>query len=107
MNFMRTTAGAFGTSITLTAWQNAAAVQHNDLSGALNDAQRTIDNLSHSGFSLEQARSQLDYLVTDQATIAATDHIFLVVTFIFAIGAMAVWLAPKTTAVAGPAAGGH
>jgi DHA2 family multidrug resistance protein len=107
MNFMRTTAGAFGTSITLTVWQNAAAVQHNDLSGVLNDGQRAIDNLTHAGFSLDQARAQLDFLVTDQATIAATDHIFLVVAFIFALGAMAVWLAPKATAMAGPAPGGH
>jgi DHA2 family multidrug resistance protein len=107
MNFMRTTAGAFGTSITLTAWQNATSAQHNDLAGALNNAQGTLDTLTRTGMSLDQARSQLDFLVQDQATIAATDHVFLIVAILFAIGALAVWLSPKATATGGPVAGGH
>ena len=49
MNFMRTTAGAFGTSITLTAWENAGSAQHNDLAGVLHDPQSTMDRMKAVG----------------------------------------------------------
>jgi MFS transporter, DHA2 family, multidrug resistance protein len=108
MNFMRTTAGAFGTSISLTAWQNADTVQRNDLVGALHDPQGAMDQMAHAGLSAGQALGQLDNLVESQATMAATNHIFLVVSMIFVLGAMAVWIAPKPAPlVGGPPAGGH
>ena len=108
MNFMRTTAGAFGTSISLTAWQNAEDVQRNDMAGSLHNPQGAIDALSHAGLSAGQALGQVDNMVEGQAVMGATNHIFLVVAIIFVLGAMAVWIAPKPAPlVGGPPSGGH
>jgi DHA2 family multidrug resistance protein len=108
MNFMRTTAGAFGTSISLTAWENAQTVQRNDLVGSLHDPQGAINAMTGLGMSASQALSQVDNLVESQAVMAATNHIFLVVAIVFILGAMAVWIAPKPEPmVGGPPVGGH
>lgn len=108
MNFMRTTAGAFGTSITLTAWENATTAQHSDLVSVLHDPQGMVQSMKHAGLSAQGALEQLDNLVTDQATMAATNHIFLVVSLVFIAGAMAVWIAPKPAPmIGGPPVGGH
>lgn len=108
MNFMRTTAGAFGTSITLTAWENATSVQHSNLAGTLNGAQGMINSLTRGGMSPQAALQQIDGIVTSQATMAATDHVLLVVAFVFVAGAMAVWIAPKPEPFSGgPPSGGH
>jgi DHA2 family multidrug resistance protein len=101
MNFLRTTAGAFGTSITLTAWENASSVQRNDLAGSLHDTQGALDSLTSHGMNLTQAVGQIDNLVQGQAVMAATDHIFLVIVMVFVVGAVAVWLAPKPAPMAG------
>jgi DHA2 family multidrug resistance protein len=104
MNFMRTTAGAFGTSISLTAWQNAAIVQRNDLVGALHDPQGAVDTLKRLGLSAGQAMGQVENLVDSQAVMAATNHIFLVVAGVFVLGAMAVWIAPRPASLVDPMA---
>jgi DHA2 family multidrug resistance protein len=107
MNFMRTTAGAFGTSITLTAWENATAAQHSDLAGVLHDPQGTMTLMSRMGMTASQALGTIDNMVQGEATMAATDHIFLVVVFVFIAGALAVWIAPKPAPMTGPPPSGH
>ncbi|MDR3511169.1 MAG: DHA2 family efflux MFS transporter permease subunit [Caulobacteraceae bacterium] len=108
MNFMRTTAGAFGTSITLTAWENATTSQHSDLVGVLHNPQGAIDTLTRMGMSAQGALEQLNTMVDGEATMAATDHIFLVIAMVFVAGATAVWIAPKPAPMAGgPPMGGH
>jgi MFS transporter, DHA2 family, multidrug resistance protein len=108
MNFMRTTAGAFGTSISLTAWQNAAAVQRNDMVGSLHDPQGAADAMTAMGMTASQAIGQVSNLVDSQAVMAATNHIFQVVAVVFVLGALAVWIAPRPVALVDPAAaGGH
>ncbi len=104
MNFMRTTAGAFGASITLTAWENAGSVQRNDLVGALHDPQGMMSAVASHGMTAAQALGQLDYLVESQATMAAIDHVFLVISIIFVFAAMAVWIAPRPAPIADPMA---
>jgi DHA2 family multidrug resistance protein len=101
MNFMRTTAGAFGTSLTLTAWDNAATTQRNDLVGVLHDPQAALDQMTRGGLSAGQALGQLDGLVQGQAAMAAIDHMFLIVAIIFVVGAAAVWIAPKPGSITG------
>jgi DHA2 family multidrug resistance protein len=107
MNFMRTTAGAFGTSISLSAWQNADDIQRNDLVGSLHNPQGAIDALSRAGLSASQALGQVDNMVESQSVMAATNHIFLVVSIIFVVGAMAVWIAPKPAPLVGAPPSGH
>jgi DHA2 family multidrug resistance protein len=107
MNFTRTTAAAFGTSITTTAWQNFASVHRTNLVGTLNSPQASLDTLTAGGLSASQALHQLDQITDGQAVMQATDHAFLVLAVIFIVGASAVWLAPRMQLSGGPAAGGH
>jgi DHA2 family multidrug resistance protein len=106
MNFMRTTAGAFGTSITTTAWENIATVHRTDLVGILYKPQATMDVMTRAGMSAGQALSQVDNLVQSQAVMLATDHVFLITSLVFLAGASAVWIAPKPKVMAAPG-GGH
>ncbi len=106
MNFMRTTAGAFGTSLTTTAWENFGNERHSDISGVMNAPQETLDLFRTLGFNSDQALKQLDGLVQSQAVMLATNRVFMICALVFLAAAMAVWIAPKPAAV-DPAAGGH
>jgi DHA2 family multidrug resistance protein len=105
VNFMRTTAGAFGTSITTTGWENIATTHRTDLVGILYKPQANMDVMQHAGMSAGQALAEVDNMVQGQAVMLATDHVFLITTFVFIAGASAVWLAPKPKAVT--VGGGH
>jgi len=105
VNFMRTTAGAFGTSITTTAWENIATSHRTDLVGILNRPQATMDTMKAAGMSAGQALAQVDNMVQSQAVMLATDHVFMVTALVFLAGATAVWIAPKPKAMGPPAAG--
>ncbi len=107
MNFTRTTAAAFGTSITTTAWQNFASIHRTTLVGSLNAPQATLDTLTAGGMTAGQALHQLDQITDSQSVILATDHVFLVCAAVFIMGACAVWLAPRLQLSGQPVAGGH
>lgn len=95
MSFLRTMAGAVGTSIAMTAWENQARVERSELAGVLNGVDRTMDQLTHAGFSLEQARGMIDRLVEQESVMLATNHVFLLSAVVFLFAAAIIWLAPK------------
>jgi len=101
INFTRTTAAAFATSLTTTGWEDAAATHHSDLAGSLNGAQQTMDSMKASGLSADQARGALDQLVQGQSVMLATDHMFLICAMIFTFVAAVIWLAPRPKAMMG------
>jgi DHA2 family multidrug resistance protein len=104
-NFMRTTAGAFGTSLITTRWDDASTHDKSELVGRLNGAGDLVTQLSGQGFTPAQATSQLDTLVNAQATMTATTHMFGFAALVLLAGGAAIWLAPKPR---GPvAAGSH
>jgi DHA2 family multidrug resistance protein len=107
MNFTRTTAAAFGTSITTTAWANSASIHRTTLVGSLNGPQSTLDTLKAGGMTAGQALTQLDRMTDSQAVMQATDHVFLVCAVVFIMGACAVWIAPRLQLSGQPVAGGH
>jgi MFS transporter, DHA2 family, multidrug resistance protein len=82
MNFLRTLAGAFSTSIVTTIWSNRAAINRTELVGIMPS--------SSAGSLLE-----LNQLVESQSVMLATNQVFLAVSVIFVLAAAAVWLAPK------------
>ena len=105
-NFVRITAGAMGTSIFTTAWENRAVMHHEHIAETVtrtNDAATTaLSQLGAAGYTPEQALSTVNRLVDQQAyTMAATDIFYLSsVLFVLLIGL--VWTTkPK---VGGPAA---
>ncbi|MET0208252.1 MAG: DHA2 family efflux MFS transporter permease subunit, partial [Burkholderiaceae bacterium] len=95
-NFVRITAGAMGTSISTTLWENRAAMHHHHLAEhlALGDPveNQTIGTLQSLGMSYDQALAYLNRLVDQQAFTRAADDIFLASGFLFIILIAFVWL---------------
>jgi DHA2 family multidrug resistance protein len=95
LNFSRTTAGAFATSLSTTAWENMATARHADLAGTLNAPGRTLAQLQGMGMSAGQALRTLDATVQSQSVMLATNRIFFILSIIFVLAALSVWIAPK------------
>jgi MFS transporter, DHA2 family, multidrug resistance protein len=107
LNFTRSTAAAFATSITTTSWEDLATARRGDIAGALNGGPAFLDTLTRAGASTGQALRQLDALVQTQAVMLATDRVFFVTAFVFLLAAGAVWIAPQNKRIANPADAGH
>ena len=108
-NFVRITAGAMGTSIFTTLWEDRAIMHHAHLAEQINAgssaAMQTLTQLGASGLSPEQAAATINRLIDQQAyTMAATD-LFRLSSFLFLAMIAIVWLtAPRKSAVAADAA---
>jgi DHA2 family multidrug resistance protein len=111
-NFARITAGAFGTSITTTLWDNRATLHHAQLAELVTqaspdttDAFRTLDSL---GLSSQQAAAWVNRLVDQQAFTRAADDIFLGSAVLFVALIALVWLArPHKSSAPVDAGGAH
>jgi DHA2 family multidrug resistance protein len=109
LNFVRTTAGAFATSLTTTAWTNSADVARTAFAGRLNNADAVVGQLQSSGLGHTQALGMLENLVQSQAVMLSTNHVFLGISVLMVVSVGAIWLAPKPApgAMTGGGAGGH
>lgn len=113
-NFVRITAGAMGTSIATTIWENRATLHHHHMAErlALGDpvAGATIEGLTQSGLGLEQAWAQINRLVDQQAFTRAADDIFLGSALLFLGLIGLIWFTrrpPRVGAQAVDAGGAH
>jgi DHA2 family multidrug resistance protein len=107
-NFLRTTSAAFATSIVTTVWESTTTKDHAQLAGRLNNPDATTNAMMSSGMSHAQALGQLDGITTMQATMVATDHMFVLTSLVFVVAAIAVWASPKVNlSMGGPPSGGH
>ncbi len=111
-NFLRITAGAFGTSIATTLWDNRTTLHHTQLIEHISSynaqASDALNKLLQSGMTLAQATAQINQIVTQQAAILSADDIFYASSLI-CLGLIGlVWLAKpvKSTATAGVASSG-
>lgn len=86
-NFVRITAGSFGTSIATTVWQDRAATHHAHLAEAVNQgsvaANSTLSGLASAGLSPEQALATVNRLLDQQAYMLAASDVFYVSALIF------------------------
>ncbi len=111
-NFVRITAGAIGTSIATTLWENRATMHHAHLSESINVGNQAatgiISGLSSAGLSTEQALSQINNLVTQQAFMLAANDVFYASVIVFLILIPLVWVTrpQKATADSSAAAAG-
>jgi len=100
-NFTRITAGAMGTSISTTLWDNRAAMHHAHLTETLVQGQGvfalTLQSLQAGGMSQEQALLQINRLIDQQAFTRAADDIFLASAAIFLVLIGAIWLTRRPT----------
>jgi DHA2 family multidrug resistance protein len=109
-NFARITAGAFGTSIFTTLWEDRAAMHHVHLAEAVNRsndaALQTMAQLAAAGMSPEQVAATINRQIDQQAyTMAATDVFYLSAgLFLLLIGL--VWFARRPPRVGAPADAG-
>jgi len=111
-NFVRITAGAFGTSIMTTLWDDRAIMHHSHIAETVsrsNDtASATLSQLDASGFTPEQGLAMVNRLVDQQAyTLAATD-LFYLSAVLFVVLVSFVWLTrPKMGQHMGDGGGAH
>ncbi|MFT3777141.1 MAG: DHA2 family efflux MFS transporter permease subunit [Ottowia sp.] len=112
-NFTRITAGAMGTSISTTLWENRSALHHAQLAESINAgnpvAMQTLDGLRASGLTQEQALGMVNNLLTQQAFMLSTQEIFYGSALLFLALIGLVWFARRTHGGAGgdAAAGAH
>jgi DHA2 family multidrug resistance protein len=112
-NFVRITAGAMGTSIATTLWENRAALHHAHLTEPLNQTHAvylsTLEGLKSAGLSTEQAMAQVNRLIDQQAFTRAADDIFLASAGLFVVLIGFIWFTRRPVPHAGasaPDAGG-
>jgi DHA2 family multidrug resistance protein len=107
-NFVRITAGSFGTSIATTVWQDRAALHHAQLSEFVNPGSvatnSALSGLASAGLTPEQALGTINRLVDQQASMLAANDVFYASALIFLLLIPLVYL--TRPAQAGAAAGG-
>jgi DHA2 family multidrug resistance protein len=110
-NFLRITAGAMGTSLTTTLWDNRATLHHSQLAETINQgnnaATSAMSGLTSGGFSTDQVLGQMNRIVDQQAYMLATNDIFYASAILFLLLIPLVWLAkPQKGGAGGDAAAG-
>ncbi|MET3390159.1 DHA2 family multidrug resistance protein [Variovorax sp. 1140] len=110
-NFLRITAGAMGTSITTTLWDNRATLHHAQLAETVNQgnnaAASAMAGLNANGFSTDQVLGQINRIVDQQSYMLATNDIFYASAVLFLLLIPLVWLAkPQKGGAGGDAAAG-
>ncbi|WP_295852738.1 DHA2 family efflux MFS transporter permease subunit [uncultured Xylophilus sp.] len=113
-NFLRITAGAIGTSVVTTVWENRAALHHAQLAEAVtrgSPAGDALAALGQAGLTAEQALAQVNRLVDQQAFMLAANDVFYVSAVIFLFLIPLIWVSQRTTGGGGggadAAAGAH
>jgi DHA2 family multidrug resistance protein len=112
-NFVRITAGAMGTSIATTLWEDRAALHHAHLTESMVAGQgvfaSTWAGLQSAGLSAQQALVQINQMINQQAFTLAADDIFLGSAWIFLGLIGLIWLTSRPEAVssAADAGGAH
>jgi DHA2 family multidrug resistance protein len=95
-NFVRITAGAVGTSLFTTAWDDRATLHHAQLAETVsrsNGAALTaVDQMGAAGMSADQAWASINRMVDQQAYTLAVNDLFLLSAGIFLLLVGTLWL---------------
>ncbi|MDQ2928051.1 MAG: DHA2 family efflux MFS transporter permease subunit [Pseudomonadota bacterium] len=110
-NFVRITAGAIGTSIFTTAWENRAILHHAQIAESVtrsNDAATlTLNQLGASGYDPAQSLATINRMVDQQSyTMAATDLFYLSAAS-FVVLLVFVWMTKPVPGAGFGAGGAH
>jgi DHA2 family multidrug resistance protein len=105
-NFVRITAGAVGTSLFTTLWEDRAILHHAQLTEAVNrgndTAVQTLNQLGASGLTDPQALANVNRIIDQQAYTMAVTDVFYLSSMLFFVLIAIVWLAkPKPGGAAG------
>ena len=111
INFVRITAGSFGTSISTTWWDRRASLHHAQLAEHITpyDPSPAMAGLQAQGLSAEQIHALLNRLIDQQAFMLSFNDIFYVSAAIMLALIIVVWLARPINGsrTANAAAGAH
>jgi DHA2 family multidrug resistance protein len=113
-SFCRVLFGSFGTSISVTVWQDRTTLHHAQLTEMINRgstaSNSALTGLNASGLSTEQALSQINRMIDQQAATLAANDVFYASAVIFVLLIPLVWLSRPAKGGAGAseaAAGAH
>lgn len=109
-NFVRITAGAVGTSLFTTLWEDRAVLHHERLVEAMGHsdaAAQTLQQFSAAGLSPPQALAALNRLIDQQAYTMAVTDLFYVSAALFFVLVAVIWVARPARGQAGADAGAH
>jgi DHA2 family multidrug resistance protein len=111
-NFVRITAGAIGTSIFTTAWENRAILHHAEIAETVtrsnSAATLTLDQLGASGYDSAQSLATINRVIDQQAYAMAATDLFLLSAALFIALLVFVWMTrPMIGGAAGAAGGAH
>lgn len=104
-NFVRITAGAVGTSLFTTLWEDRAVLHHAQLTEAVNAGNNTavqsLNQLTAGGLTPEQALANINRIIDQQAYTMAVTDLFYASSLLFFLLIGMVWLSrPKLGATA-------
>jgi DHA2 family multidrug resistance protein len=107
-SFCRVLFGSFGTSISVTVWQDRTTLHHTQLTEMINRgstaSNSALAGLNASGLSTEQAFSQINRMIDQQAATLAANDVFYASALIFVALIPLVWLSRPQRAGGGAAA---
>ena len=110
-NFVRITAGAVGTSLFTTFWEDRAVMHHAQLTETVNAtnnaATQTLAQLAASGMNPEQALATLNRSIDQQAYTMAVTDMFYASSLLFFVLIALVWFAKPKAGVAADGGGAH
>ena len=98
-NFTRIVGGAFGTSITITLWQDRAAQHHAELTEQVNRGSQAalgaLGKLDAMGMGPEQGLATINRLIDQQAFMLASNDVFRGSALIFLLLIPTIWFAER------------
>jgi DHA2 family multidrug resistance protein len=110
-NFVRITAGAIGTSIFTTVWDNRAALHHAELAEHINNssiaATTTLGQLRASGLDATQALAMVNRMIDQQAYTLAVNDLFFLSGMLFIVLVALIWATKPAKNAAVDAGGAH
>jgi DHA2 family multidrug resistance protein len=110
-NFVRITAGAVGTSIFTTVWDNRAALHHSELAEQINHsssaATAALGQLGASGLDQAQALAMVNRMIDQQAYTLAVNDLFFLSGMLFIALLVLVWATKPAKNAAAGAGGAH
>jgi MFS transporter, DHA2 family, multidrug resistance protein len=111
-NFLRISAGSFGTSISTTLWDHRATMHHAHMAEKLTaydpTTSQALANLQSSGLSPDQSFAFINRMMDQQAALLSANDIFYASALLFLAMIGLVWLSkPARAAASAEAAGAH
>ncbi len=110
-NFVRITAGAVGTSLFTTLWEDRASLHHAQLAETINagnqQAVQTLGQLMAGGLNHEQAMAAINRMIDQQAYTMAVTDVFWLSSVLFFLLVGVIWLARPRPGAGIGAGGAH